>query len=799
MKSLKPGIAGRCVVGIVLLWAPFGRAQTKPLDSLAAIHALTNEQAGLALPVAFQATVTYYRKGDMDLFVQDGDKAIYVETSTNTNVSAGNRVLVVGHTQASFRPEIKSDSVTVVGQDPLPDPVPATFKQLIHAQLDCKRVTVHAFVRGVNTLTTGGLKYLYLNLVMDGGYVDVQVAQAGTKNLGNLLDAEVDVTGAVAGKFDSKMQLAGILLEVPSVSDIHIVKLAPSNPASLPLTPMDQILASTDIQDRTQRVRVGGVVTYYQPGSALVLQDGSKSLWISTLFETPLRLGDRVSASGFPGVDNGSIILTQGEIQDSGVTSRLAPVPVTSKELAGGSRALELVSIQGRLLMSLRESAQDQYVVVSDGHLFSAIYRHPERNLQLLLPPMKQLPLGSQVSITGICVLDRGEQFRGSQAFSVLLRSPDDIALVAGPSPLNVRNLILLVGILLTALVLIGARGWAIERRLRHKSADLARVAQWRSEILEDINSSKSLIDILGKIVQLVSVRLNGAPCWCILADGTRVGDRPDLSADLRVIDYRIASRPAAPLGTISIALHAWAKSEDLEKDILPSAAGLAFLAIETDRLHSDLRYRSEFDLLTDTHNRFSLEKRLDQLLESAKSGAFSFALIYIDLDAFKQVNDSYGHNVGDIYLREAVARMKAKLRLGDMLARIGGDEFAVLVSRITHVNGANEVVRRLNQCFDTPFEADGRQVIGSASFGISICPRDGLTKDSILKAADAAMYAAKIARRSTSSPRMSRDSLLVPQTTDSAPAAALLDDNASKSPSGELTCNAGSLESAGG
>lgn len=769
MKRLKSYSAGICIAGIVLFWGilrAFGSAQPEPLSSLAAIHALTNEQASLGLPVAFQATVTYYRKGDMDLFVQEADTAIYVEVSTTTNVSAGDRVLVVGHTQASFRPEIKADYVTVVGHGTLPTPVPATFKQLIHAQLDCRRVTVHALVRGMNFITTGGLRYLYLNLLMDGGYVDVQVAEAGTKNLGNLLDAEVEVTGAVAGKFDSKMQLAGILLEVANSSDIRVVRLARSSPASLPLTPIDEILASTDIQDRTERVRVSGIATYYQPGAALVLQDGSKSLWVNTLFEKPLRLGNRVSASGFPDVDNGSIILTQGEIQDSGVSSPFPPVPVTSKELASGSRALELVSIEGRLLMALRQSAQDEYVIVADRHLFSAIYRHPGRNLEIALPPMKQVSIGSQVRITGICVLDRGEQYRGSQAFNILLRSPNDVAFVAGPSPLNVRNLVLLVGILLTALVLIGARGWAIERRLRHKTAELARVAQWRSEVLEDINASKPLIEILGKIIQLVSAKLQAAPCWCTLSDGTLVGNRPVLSAGQRVVDYQIAARPGAPLGTISVALHTSADIRDIEQDILPTATGLAFLAIETDRLHSDLRYRSEFDLLTDTHNRFSLEKRLDQLLESAKSGLFSFALIYIDLDAFKLVNDSYGHNVGDIYLREAVSRMKSQIRLGDMLARIGGDEFAVLVSRITHADGAKEVVRRLQHCFDTPFHVDGKQLLGSASFGIALCPRDGMSKDSILKAADAAMYAAKIARRADSTPPVSQDGLLVPQTT---------------------------------
>ena len=202
--------------------------------------------------------------------------------------------------------------------------------------------------------------------------------------------------------------------------------------------------------------------------------------------------------------------------------------------------------------------------------------------------------------------------------------------------------------------------------------------------------------------------------------------------------------------GTISVAVAAAAKVEGLDSEILATAVGLAVLAIETDRLHADLRHRSEFDLLTDIHNRFSLETRLDQLIEAAKSGAFSFGLIYIDLDAFKQINDSHGHYLGDLYLREAVSRMKSQIRPGDMLARLGGDEFAVLVTKIANAESAAEIARRLNHCFDAPFELDGERLYGSASFGVAICPRDGTTRDGLLKAADLAMYAVKAARRTS-------------------------------------------------
>jgi len=297
------------------------------------------------------------------------------------------------------------------------------------------------------------------------------------------------------------------------------------------------------------------------------------------------------------------------------------------------------------------------------------------------------------------------------------------------------------------ALVVIGGRGWAIERRLRRRSAELASVEQRRGEILEDINSSRPLVEILGKIVQLVSFRLGGAPCWCELDDGTRAGSLPAASSTLRMIEYPLASRAGTRLGTIFVAPLS-PKIEALDHKILATAVGLAVLAIETDRLHADLRHRSEFDLLTDIHNRFSLEKRLDQLIELSKSGTFSFGLIYIDLDAFKQINDCHGHYVGDLYLREAVARMKRQIRPGDMLARIGGDEFAVLVTRIASVESAAEIALRLNHCFDAPFELDGERLFGSASFGVATCPHDGATRDDLLKAADLAMYAFKDARR---------------------------------------------------
>jgi diguanylate cyclase (GGDEF)-like protein len=122
--------------------------------------------------------------------------------------------------------------------------------------------------------------------------------------------------------------------------------------------------------------------------------------------------------------------------------------------------------------------------------------------------------------------------------------------------------------------------------------------------------------------------------------------------------------------------------------------------------------------------------------------------LIYIDLDKFKQVNDLYGHQFGDLYLQEVSLRMKRQLRNVDMLARLGGDEFAVLLPQVGNRATVEEIAQRLEYSFDEPFAIEGQFLHGTASIGIALYPEDGATKDDLLSAADGAMYVTKNANR---------------------------------------------------
>jgi diguanylate cyclase (GGDEF)-like protein len=739
-------------------------ANPAPLTTLHAVHTLSKSAARGGLLVAFEATVTYYNPSDVDLFVQEDGEAIYVETKPNQDFAPGDRVLVRGKTRDSFNPDVLSQSVTVLRHGIAPPPVPADFSQMIRAQRDCMRVSVRATVRSANTVNWANMHGTYLKLLMEGGAIDATVVETDATKLKDLLDADVEVTGVVSGKFDSKMQLIGILIEVPSLGDVKILKRAPVSPDSLPITPMNEVLASSFVNDGTHRVRVKGTITYYQPGGSAVLQNGAQSIWISTRSSVPLRIGDVALATGFPDARDGFLTLNDGDIEDTNIFEPIQPQPAAWRQLATWNSGdpdghqNDLVSFDGVVAAAVREESQDEFVLVSDGKLFTAVYRHPPDSRRLR--PMWDIPIGTRIRVTGICMVVQASFIDPTEQevpFNILLRSFDDIAILSQPSWLNVRNLIILVALLAVLLFTAGARGWVIDRKVRRENAKAAYIERRRSRILEDINGTRPLSEVLEQITEMVSSKLTGVACWCQIVDGAQLGNRPKELASFRVVEEPIPARSGPPLGSLFAGFDRHVKESTYESETLSSAAALAALAIETRRLFTDLVYRSEYDLLTDIHNRFSLERRLEQRIEQARQGAAIFGLVYIDLNDFKQVNDVYGHHVGDLYLQEVSVRMKHQLRAGDTLARLGGDEFAVLLAQVRSRADVEEISGRLAHCIEEPFAAEGYEVHGSASVGIAVYPEDGSTKDSLLRAADATMYVSKHIRRDREPGRSSR------------------------------------------
>ncbi len=736
------------------VWA----ASPAPLTSVRAIRALSNAEANKGIPVAFEATVTFFSKPGNVLFVQDDGIGMYVFPKTDL-LLPGDRIFVRGKTEGSFDPIVISESIAVLRHGTPPKPVPATFDELIHFQQDCLLVTVRGIIRAADkTDPYENSNISIIQLLTDGGSILVVATGITAEQRRELLDSEVEVTGVAGGQFDGKMQVHGVQINVDSASEIKVIKPASTNPWSLPLTPMDKVITHSRVMDQSQRVRVHGTVTYFQSGSSVVLQDGAKSLWIETQTRDGFQLGDVVDATGFPEAHNGFLALSQAEIQDSHIQAPVTPYLTTPKVLAGSHNIIDLVSVEGQLMTAARGASQDEFALTVDGQPFSAVYRHPLVNgaaTPLKLPSMKRIAIGSRVRVTGICVTEDANPFNGQVSFEILMRTPEDIAIIARPSLLNMRNLLILVGILIAIVFAAGVRGWVLERNMRRQTVVMkanaeaeAELERRRSSILEDINGVRPLTEIIEEIAAMVSFGLKDVPCWCETSDGSVLGLRPPEADKLRIVRKAIAARSGPPLGTIHAGFDPVAPQEETELETLSVGGRLVTLAIESRQLHAELTRRSEFDLLTDIPNRFALEKFISSRIEEAGRVHRTLGLIYIDLDKFKPINDTYGHRAGDLYLKEVAARMNKQLLGGDMLARLGGDEFAALVTLHNGSSDLDSIVARLSHCFDDPFEIKGIFIRGTASIGFALFPTDAGTIDGLLSAADAAMYRVKNERR---------------------------------------------------
>lgn len=167
-------------------------------------------------------------------------------------------------------------------------------------------------------------------------------------------------------------------------------------------------------------------------------------------------------------------------------------------------------------------------------------------------------------------------------------------------------------------------------------------------------------------------------------------------------------------------------------------------------QLEARLSHDAMHDALTDLPNRVLFQDRLARTLESAKRHGTLVAVLYIDLDGFKAVNDRHGHAAGDVLLQQAAQRLAACTRAEDTVARFGGDEFGVILTTISAEQDCRLVAKKIADALSAPYEIDSVHARISASVGAAIFPTHGSDSDTLVAHADAAMYCAKRARRAS-------------------------------------------------
>ena len=165
-----------------------------------------------------------------------------------------------------------------------------------------------------------------------------------------------------------------------------------------------------------------------------------------------------------------------------------------------------------------------------------------------------------------------------------------------------------------------------------------------------------------------------------------------------------------------------------------------------TEARHSErrLQHLAHHDPLTGLANRTLLHEQLQLAIERAVGAGTMGALAFLDLDNFKYINDTFGHDAGDVVLREIAGRLRASVREDDTVARVGGDEFVLVINDEPGATPVAELVERIRQSVGAPVQVDDNAVLPGVSIGVSLFPRDGDSAERVMRAADAAMYHAK-------------------------------------------------------
>ncbi|MBD1886426.1 EAL domain-containing protein [Microcoleus vaginatus] len=180
------------------------------------------------------------------------------------------------------------------------------------------------------------------------------------------------------------------------------------------------------------------------------------------------------------------------------------------------------------------------------------------------------------------------------------------------------------------------------------------------------------------------------------------------------------------------------------EQKLAQSLGTHLYMAAMQRRVEAMIRHQASHDPLTGLPNRLLFNERLSLALASAHQKGEMLAVIFLDLDRFKNVNDTLGHPVGDLLLQSVSRRLTNCLRVGDSIARWGGDEFTVLLYNINSPEEATKICQLIIQSLSSPFDFEGLELYIKASLGIALAPYDGEDAETLLKNADAAMYKAK-------------------------------------------------------
>ncbi|MGA9670374.1 MAG: EAL domain-containing protein, partial [Terracidiphilus sp.] len=710
--------------------------------------------------IHLRAVVTYYDSVGPNLFVQDATGGVWVDLRgiKDAPPHVGQLLDITGVVGAGFSPYLASPKWKVLRTAPLPNPAPLSYEQAATGSFDSQWTQMEGIVRSFVQEAAGNV--LVIDVATPTGTFKVRVPDYHGGFPMQLVDAKVQFTGVCGAAFNQRKQLVAIHLMVPGIAYFKVIQPAPVDPFAIPTTSVDQIgrfsAQSTDVH----RVRVQGVISARFPGRGLFLMDTTGGLYAESQDGSPVGAGDEVEVIGFPASGNYSTVLKSANFRPTGKHQSILSAKIDGKTALKGGYDARLVTISGTVQAVNLLPGSYALVLQSDDHTnFTARFA--------VRPDAHSIPTkDSKLSLTGICSIKTDENGTPA-AFEIVLRTPEDITLLSSPPWLTGGRAALILSVV--GLLAAAIFGWVLilRRRVRGQT-ELIKARLENEAALEE------------RYRRMFQRNLTGL--YIARADG-RIVDCNEACAHILGYPNRIAmldDSGNAELVTARFHEHLYDKSTGGENQILnaeyrfqcPDGSWKWALAnvrsinqsdngpaiIEgglvdiTDRkaAESQVQYLAYYDSLTALPNRSLLKDRLGNALAAARRHKEKVAVLFLDLDRFKIINESLGHSIGDLLLKEVAVRLRKLAREEDTVARIGGDEFVIVLTSVKETGDAVITAQRISSGMDQEFVVEGHSFKVTCSLGISIFPEHGSDEETLIKNADAAMYSAKESGRST-------------------------------------------------
>jgi diguanylate cyclase (GGDEF)-like protein len=749
------------LLALVVFWASPSLAGlvTETVVSISAVHHMPFDVAARHLPVVAEGVVTNVGGWPYGLTVQDGADGVYVGLLAGApRVSVGQRVIIRGTTDPGrFAPmiqaaKIEMKKVEIQTTGSLPRPYPAKARELASGELDNRFVEVHGVVRATARGALGDGFGTYMIVDTNPGSVHVALARGINLDPAQFVDATIRAAGVVSVEFNNRRQALGASVVVNRREDLSVLRISRGSALDGAVTPISDIFRWGAHQDWSHRIRVKGVLTLQRPGEFLILQDRDQAIRVESIGTESLPLGRRYEAAGFAVPADFGPTLSNSVVGNEGETEALTPLFRKASEVTPGADSWLLMRLQARLV-EIHEAGTGVMLSLDDhGTRFAALAPGSAAR------ELERIPLGSELDVTGINEV-LVNTLREPQGFRLLIRSPKDIFLRRAGPWLNAANILWTVLLLGTFALLFAVWALTLRYRVRRQTAWIEerlcreRASSWlqseRSRILELISRNASAQEVCRALIEIVTCGSPGAAISIgICSEGNWESFGSASEADTE------SSHGALELGAIEISSGSGALSARLElrgdggdadRELLEICRETLSIALEHQDLHLQLVRQSQCDPLTQLPNRRSFDNHLEHVLGNAIRTHRQCAVAVLDMDNFKAINDTLGHAAGDLVLQTMARRFSSVLRKGDMVARVGGDEFTCVLDDPNGREEAEELACRLSREAARPIDVAGFEVRPAVSVGVAVYPLDGETANTLKHCADIRMYRAKM------------------------------------------------------